>query len=78
MTSVSNFVRLLYVLLQALCVDDTGKYSLLAILKYTFVQLTPEYKITLHIKSSCGITVQRRVNCGNLMNIFIYKNHAAY
>ena len=38
-------------------------------LNSAFVQLTPEYKTTLNIKTSCIITVQRRVN-GNLMNIF--------
>ena len=45
---------------------------------HTFLQLTPEYKTILNIKLSCGITVQRPVNYGNLMNIFIYKNHVAY
>ena len=45
---------------------------------FTFVQLTPEYMTTLNSKTSCGITVQRRVNYGNLMNMFIYKNYVTY
>ena len=40
---------------------------------YTFVQLTPEYKATLNIETSCALTVQGHVNCGKWMNIFIYK-----
>ena len=49
-------------------------------LKYTFVHLTPEYKTPLNVEISCacGITFQRRVNYGNLMNIFVYRNHVVY
>ena len=67
----------MYVLLQShyVCIKVIKPDSQL---NYTFVQLTPEYKTTLNIKTSCGITVQRRVTYGNLMNIFIYKNHGGY
>ena len=47
-------------------------------LNYTFVQLTAEYKTLLNVEIPCAITVQRRVNYGNLMNIFVFINHVDY
>ena len=44
----------------------------------TFVQLTAGYKTSLNVEISCAITVQRHVNYGNLMNIFVYRNHVDY
>ena len=36
------------------------------------------YKTSLNVEISCAITVQRRVNYVNLMNIFVYRNHVDY
>ena len=47
-------------------------------LDYTFVQLTAGYKTSLNVEISCVITVRRRVNYGNLMNIFVYRNQFDY
>ena len=44
-------------------------------LNYSFVQLTAGCKTSLNNEISCAIIVQRRVNYGNLMNIFVYRNH---
>ena len=46
--------------------------------RYAFVQLTAGYKTSLNVEISCAITVQRRVNYGNFMNIFVYRNHVDY
>ena len=45
---------------------------------YTFVQLTAGYKTPLNVEISCVITVQRHAIYGNLMNIFVYRNHVDY
>ena len=42
---------------------------------YTFVQLTAGYKTPLNVEISCAITIQWHVNYGNLMKIFVYRNH---
>ena len=47
-------------------------------LNYTFVQLTAGYKTSLNVEISFAITVQRRINYGNLMNVFVYRNHVDY
>ena len=73
-----DVVLLMYVLLQSYYECIIQVITHYSQLNYTFVQLTPEYKTTLNIKTSCGITVQRRVTYGNLMNIFIYRNHGGY
>ena len=44
----------------------------------TFVQLSAGYKTPLNVEMSCAITVQRRVNYGNLMKTFVYRNHVDY
>ena len=38
---------------------------------------TPDSQLN-YVEISCAITVQRRVNYGNLMNIFVYRNHVDY
>ena len=47
-------------------------------LNYSFVQLTAGYKTSVNVEVSCAITVQRRVNYGNWMNIFVFRNHVDY
>ena len=58
-------------------VYNTGKYTRLAIGLY-FVQLMAGYKTPVAVEISCAITVQQYENYGNLMNIFVYRNHVDY
>ena len=38
----------------------------------------PVYKTTKDVETNCCGTVQRRVNYGNLMNMFVCRKHVAY
>ena len=53
-----------------LCVYNTGKYTRLR----PFVQLTPEYKTTLNIKTSCWIAVDIYLN----IHSFVYSEFGKY
>ena len=64
---------MLSVLLQSYCKVNTPDSQL----NYTVVQLMPEYRTILNVETYCEDTVRRRVNYGNLVNMFVCRKHVA-